>query len=166
MDYGSAIASNCTVVGGVCEMGQSSVAAAEDLHGNWGVPYNQIEITPMIGGNDTQGETFTLADVGTVSSYAKQKGIAGVHFCHLIGTMTARRAGRPQPATAMARPQAGIYDAIPLGPGALVFGRDPAGPKPGPGTSSFLRPCTGEWMRPCLSAARAGHVTGALHEPR
>ena len=80
MDYGSAIASNCTVVGGVCEMGQSAVAAAEDLHGNWGVPYNQIEITPMIGGNDTQGETFTLADVGTVSSYAKQKGIAGVHF--------------------------------------------------------------------------------------
>lgn len=80
MDYGSAIANNCTVVGGVCEMGQSAVAAAEDLHGNWAVPYNQIEITPMIGGNDTQGETFTLADVSTVSSYAKQKGIAGVHF--------------------------------------------------------------------------------------
>jgi chitinase len=34
----------------------------------------------MIGGNDTQGETFTLADVGIVASYAKQKGIAGVHF--------------------------------------------------------------------------------------
>src|SRR5882724_6356077 len=80
MDYGSAIASNCTVVGGVCEMGQSAIAAAEDLHGNWAVPYNQIEITPMIGGNDTQGETFTVADIGTVSSYAKQKGIAGVHF--------------------------------------------------------------------------------------
>src|SRR3984893_11052874 len=80
MDYGSAIPSNCTVVGGVCEMGQSAIAAAEDLHGNWAVPYNQTEIPPMIGGNDTQGETFTLADVGTVSSYAKQKGIAGVHF--------------------------------------------------------------------------------------
>ena len=80
MDYGSAIPTNCTMVGGVCEMGQSAVAAAENLHSNWGVPYNQIEITPMIGGNDTQSETFTLSDVGTVAAYAKQKGLAGVHF--------------------------------------------------------------------------------------
>jgi chitinase len=46
MDYGSAIASNCTVVNGVCEMGQSAVAAAESLHSYYGVPYSQIELTP------------------------------------------------------------------------------------------------------------------------
>jgi chitinase len=80
MDYGSTLASNCTIVNGACEMGQSAVQASELLHSAFGVPYNQIELTPMIGGNDTQGETFTLADVQTVASYAKQKGLAGVHF--------------------------------------------------------------------------------------
>lgn len=81
MDYGSANASNCTLNGsGQCDMGKSAVAAANSLHNYWGVPYNQIELTPMIGGNDTQGETFTLADVATVSSFAQQNGLAGVHF--------------------------------------------------------------------------------------
>lgn len=37
----------------------------------------------MIGGNDTQGETFTLADVATVSAYVKQKGLAGARFWSL-----------------------------------------------------------------------------------
>jgi hypothetical protein len=80
MDYGSTSPGNCTIVNGACEMGQSAVQASELLHSGYGVPYSQIEITPMIGGNDTQGETFTLADVATVSSYALQKGLAGVHF--------------------------------------------------------------------------------------
>jgi chitinase len=61
-------------------MGQSAIAASEDLHSFYGVPYSQIELTPMIGGNDTQGETFTLADIAAVSTYAKQKGLAGVRF--------------------------------------------------------------------------------------
>jgi chitinase len=34
----------------------------------------------MIGGNDTQDETFTLANVATVTSYALQKKLAGLHF--------------------------------------------------------------------------------------
>ncbi len=81
MDYGSANAGNCTLgSNGQCEMGQSAVAAANSLHSYWGVPYGQIELTPMIGGNDTQGETFTLDDVATVTSFAQQNGLAGVHF--------------------------------------------------------------------------------------
>jgi hypothetical protein len=79
MDFGAASAGNCVVVNGACEMGQSAVQASEILH-NMGVPYSQIELTPMIGGNDTQGETFTIADVETVSAYALQKGLAGIHF--------------------------------------------------------------------------------------
>jgi hypothetical protein len=79
MDFGSTSAGNCVVVNGACEMGQSAVQASEILH-NMGVPYGQIELTPMIGGNDTQGETFTIADVETVSAYALQKGLAGIHF--------------------------------------------------------------------------------------
>jgi chitinase len=80
MDYGSAIPGNCVLSNGVCEMGQSAIQAAMNLHDHWGVPYSQIEITPMIGGNDTAGETFTPSDVDTVSAFLKQNGLAGVHF--------------------------------------------------------------------------------------
>ena len=79
MDFGGVNAGNCVVVNGACEMGQSAVQASELLH-NMGVPYSQIELTPMIGGNDTQGETFTIADAETVSAYVLQKGLAGIHF--------------------------------------------------------------------------------------
>ena len=34
----------------------------------------------MIGGNDTQSEVFTIPDVSTISAYAAQKGLAGIHF--------------------------------------------------------------------------------------
>jgi chitinase len=84
MDYGSASASNCVISGnGQCEMGLSAVQAATDLHGGFQVPYSQMELTPMIGGNDTQGETFTLADAMTVTNFVKQNGLAGVHFWSL-----------------------------------------------------------------------------------
>jgi hypothetical protein len=83
MDYGSTSASNCTVVSGACEMGQSAVAAAQNLHSYYGIPYSNIELTPMIGGNDTQGETFTIADVSTVSSFVLSNKLAGVHFWSL-----------------------------------------------------------------------------------
>ena len=80
MDYGSTSAGNCTVVGGSCDMGQSAIAAAENLHSFYGIPYANIELTPMIGGNDTQSEVFTLSNVDAVSAYAAQKGLAGIHY--------------------------------------------------------------------------------------
>ena len=63
MDYGSTIASNCTIVNNRCDMGKSAIAAAESLHNFHGIPYSQIELTPMIGGNDTQDETFDIGDI-------------------------------------------------------------------------------------------------------
>ena len=84
MDYGSAIASNCTLgSGGKCDMAQSAINSAVNLHNYWGVPYNQIEVTPMIGGNDATDEVFTIANVDTLSSWAKANGIAGIHFWSL-----------------------------------------------------------------------------------
>ena len=84
MDYGSAIASNCTLGGnGLCDMGQSAINSAINLHNYWGVPYNQIEVTPMIGGNDATDETFSLSNVDTLSSWAKSNGLAGIHFWSL-----------------------------------------------------------------------------------
>jgi len=79
MDYGSTIPSNCTIVNGRCDMGKSAIAAAESLHNFHGIPYNQIELTPMIGGNDTQDETFDLGDITELANYARQKGLRGVH---------------------------------------------------------------------------------------
>ena len=80
MDYGSATPNNCVVVSGACQMGQSAVQAAMMQHSFYGTPFNQIEITPLIGGNDTIGETFTLQDVTTVDNFVKQNGLAGVHY--------------------------------------------------------------------------------------
>jgi hypothetical protein len=80
MDYGNTLASNCTIVGNSCDMAQSAIAAAENLHSFYGTPYANIELTPMIGGNDTQSEVFSIPNVATVSAYAAQKGLAGIHF--------------------------------------------------------------------------------------
>lgn len=84
MDYGSPRAGICTVGSdGRCDMGQSAIAAAISLHNYWGVPYNRIELTPMIGGNDVIGETFSLADVDEMTAWAKQNGLAGIHYWSL-----------------------------------------------------------------------------------
>jgi chitinase len=84
MDYGSATATNCTqATDGSCSMGLSANQAAINLHQYYNVPYSQIELTPMIGGNDTQDETFSLADVDTVTAFAKRMGLGGVHFWSL-----------------------------------------------------------------------------------
>jgi hypothetical protein len=80
MDYGSPSAGVCVVSGGLCEMGQSAVQAAYNLHDKFGVPYGNIEITPMIGGNDVQSEHFTLGDVDIVASFAIAHGLAGYHY--------------------------------------------------------------------------------------
>jgi hypothetical protein len=84
MDYGSSIASNCVLnATNRCDMGLSAIAAANSLHNSFGVPYNQIELTPMIGGNDTIDEVFTLADVATITAFAQQVGLAGLHYWSL-----------------------------------------------------------------------------------
>ncbi|WP_232437924.1 hypothetical protein [Burkholderia ubonensis] len=41
-----------------------------NLHDHWGVPYSQMELTPMIGGNDVAGETVTPADADMAGALA------------------------------------------------------------------------------------------------
>ncbi|WP_232464902.1 hypothetical protein [Burkholderia ubonensis] len=84
MDYGSAGPGNCVVANGTCQMGQSAIQAAMNLHDHWGVPYSQMELTPMIGGNDVAGETFTPADADTTAAFVKQNGLVGVHLAALV----------------------------------------------------------------------------------
>jgi len=80
MDYGSASASVCVVVSGSCEMGQSAIQAVKNLEHTYGIPAGKIAVTPMIGLNDNTAETFTAADVDTLTSYARSNGLAGLHF--------------------------------------------------------------------------------------
>jgi hypothetical protein len=81
MDYGGP--GNCIVAGGQCQMGQSALQAAYNLHDHWGVPYPNIELTPMIGGNDDSKqdvERFTLDDATAVATFAVAHGLGGVHY--------------------------------------------------------------------------------------
>ncbi len=81
MDYGpSATPDVCVVTNSTCDMGASAVQAAVSLHTSYGIPYNQIELTPMIGQNDSVPNIFQVADIATVSSFVTQNGLAGVHF--------------------------------------------------------------------------------------
>jgi len=80
MDYGTAGSGVCVVSGGICDMGESAIQAAYNLHDHFGVPFANIELTPMIGGNDVQSEHFTLDDVDTMMGFVLAKGLAGAHY--------------------------------------------------------------------------------------
>jgi len=83
MDYGSASSSVCVVSSGRCEMAQSAIQAVVNLEHTYGIPASKIAVTPMIGMNDATTETFTIADVNTLTSYAVSNGLAGLHFWSL-----------------------------------------------------------------------------------
>jgi hypothetical protein len=70
----------CVVSGGKCQMGQSTLQAAYNQVSVWNMPLTGVEVTPMIGGNDTTDEKFQLLDVDTVSAFALSRGLGGVHY--------------------------------------------------------------------------------------
>jgi chitinase len=70
-------------VAAACEMAQSAIQAVENLEHAYGIPAGKIAVTPMIGVNDTSSETFTPADVDTLTKYAAGNGLAGLHFWSL-----------------------------------------------------------------------------------
>ena len=80
MDYGSPLAVNCVVANGSCQMAQSAIQAAKNVSAAWSIPLSKIELTPMIGNNDTSGEVFTVTDATTLANYVTQNGLAGLHF--------------------------------------------------------------------------------------
>jgi len=83
MDYGSASGGVCVVVSGSCEMAQSAIQAVKNLEHTYGIPAGKIAVTPMIGLNDNTTETFTAADVDTLTAYVTGNGLAGLHFWSL-----------------------------------------------------------------------------------
>ena len=73
MDYGHAVS----------DMGAAAISAAQAARtqlNNMGFSSTQLGITPMIGVNDSAGETFTLANASSVVSWANSNNIALMAF--------------------------------------------------------------------------------------
>ncbi|MBA5636989.1 glycosyl hydrolase [Duganella sp. LX20W] len=83
MDYGPAHPNACVVRARRCQMGLSAIQAARNVHRKYGVPYEQIELTAMIGVNDVRENVFTVADARTVAQAARRMKLAGLHFWSL-----------------------------------------------------------------------------------
>jgi chitinase len=83
MDYGAASTKVCVLRGERCDMGASALQAARNTHEKYGVPYNQIAVTPMIGVNDVIENVFTVDDAVTVARGVRELGLAGLHYWSL-----------------------------------------------------------------------------------
>ena len=73
MDYGHAVS----------DMGAAAISAAQAARSqlnSMGFSGTQLGITPMIGVNDSAGETFTLANASSLVSWANGNGIALIGF--------------------------------------------------------------------------------------
>lgn len=81
MDYGPASASVCVLGGnGLCDMGQTAIQAARNLKAKYGVPFDRVELTPMIGMNDVTDELFSQQDTDVMVQWAQANQLAGLHF--------------------------------------------------------------------------------------
>ena len=111
MDFGSASAGVCVVVSGACEMGQSSIQAVTNLEHTYGIAAGKIAVTPMIGLNDNTAETFTAADVDTLTTTRRATASPGCTSGHWTETRPALRPRRtpPPPATRFPARQALQY---------------------------------------------------------
>jgi hypothetical protein len=83
MDYGTPSPAVCVLAGGSCDMARSAIQAAENLHSEFGVPYARIALTAMIGRNDTAGSVTSLDDIRSIAHYARERGLAGLHYWSL-----------------------------------------------------------------------------------
>ena len=121
MDFGSASSSVCVVVSGSCEMGQSSIQAVKNLEHTYGIPASKIAVTPMIGLNDNTSETFTTADVDTLTSYATSNGLAGLHFWSFDrDTPCSRRLRVPHLQLGFQHDTTGVHQPVPERPRGLT----------------------------------------------
>ena len=61
-------------------MGQTAIQAARNLQAKYGVPFDRVELTPMIGVNDVTDELFSLQDTDVMVQWARANRLAGLHF--------------------------------------------------------------------------------------
>ena len=78
MDYGGAVADMGTTATTAATRSMAQIKTVWPAYG-----YANLGITPMIGQNDSPGETFSWNDSQTVLSFAKSKGVGRVAFWSL-----------------------------------------------------------------------------------
>jgi len=85
MNYGPADARWCVLREGgtACDMGRSALQAAHNVHDKYGLPYERISLTPMLGENDAAGNVFTPADAQALVRGARELKLAAVHWWSL-----------------------------------------------------------------------------------
>jgi hypothetical protein len=80
-DYGAASSQVCTLgSGGLCDMGNSAIAAAQALNQQSGIPFNHIGVTMMIGRADAQDEITSQHDIDTIDAFVISNGMPLVRY--------------------------------------------------------------------------------------
>lgn len=81
MDYGNSSAV-CVMnpASTNCDMNLSAQQAALNLSSFYKLPLSKIELTPMIGVNDTVTNIVSQADATNIAKWAKANGLAGIHY--------------------------------------------------------------------------------------
>ena len=118
MDYGPGERSTCVLKSkGVCDMGKSAIQAARNVHQKYGLPFSQIELTPMIGVNDVVSNVFTLSDARMLAAAAKNMKLAGLHYWSLDRDKPCSKPTRGASPTCSTLPaRAGEYNRALIGP--------------------------------------------------
>lgn len=81
MDYGnSSVVCVMNQAGTNCDMNLSAQQAAKNLNTYHKIAFNRIELTPMIGINDTTTNIVSLNDASNMAKWVKANGIAGLHY--------------------------------------------------------------------------------------
>jgi hypothetical protein len=83
MDFGPALAKNCVVRDGACDMNASAQQAVVNFRSKYKVPPSRIELTPMIGINDVVENRFTLENARDLARFVKQNHLGGLHYWSL-----------------------------------------------------------------------------------
>jgi chitinase len=110
MDYGTPAPAVCVLRQQSCDMARSAIQAAENLHARFDIPYDHIELTAMIGVNDTVGSVTTLEDIRSMARFVHERRLAGLHYWSLDRDAPCARAvaqsdcsGLKEPALSFAR---------------------------------------------------------------
>ena len=83
MNYGPGNAANCVVHENRCDMTASAIQAVQNLQAKYKLLPSQIAITAMLGVNDVVSNVFTPQDAFRLSRYAREQGLAGLHYWSL-----------------------------------------------------------------------------------
>jgi chitinase len=83
MNYGKPDVRFCVPHRGRCDMARSARQALANVHLKYGLPYNRLAVTLMLGENDVEANVLGPADAAAVARHARRLGLAGLHWWSL-----------------------------------------------------------------------------------